>query len=66
MPGSFAIKFRYDDHDHGGGCDVDEITHSNNLKQIMHKGDETFVVKTIITLLLGGGERLGISSAHLV
>lgn len=49
MPGSFVMKFSYDDG-HGGGCDVDEITHSINLIKSMRKGDDTLLVETVITI----------------
>lgn len=65
MPGRFVIKFSYDDDDHGGGCDTDEITHSINLIKSMTKGDGTLLVETVISLLLAGA-LLGTSSARLV
>lgn len=47
MPGSFVIKFSCGD-DHG---DVDEIIiHANNFIKLMHKGDETLLVRTVITV----------------
>lgn len=48
VPGSFVMKFSYDDG-HGGGCD-DEITHSINSIKSMHKADDTLLVKTGITI----------------